>query len=297
MTRARIPGLIDVLRVVDPAQIAELGRDARLDRDYVARGPLVNRIIIAGIRKVLTFNGAPWPPVAPRGPERPTPGQAALEARLTALAGAWSADDPAVGALVSYVRGTNAPESAGPLAQQAIGRLFRPDYRADAQSWAAAEVMAKAPRTLNPLLRLRWARTGAVAKARELLADKVGGDPGGLNGTGVAVHNLVASVKRMRALWADPHARRRLAPQAAAAQCLVAPERVVRQAKVAGRSPAGDFDEATLVFLQLRVAQARSPGAEMAFMAGSWSRCPAHAWIPALLAEIWRGAAAIGDAG
>ena len=297
MTRLRIPGLIDVLRVADPAQIAELGQDARLDRDYVARGPLLNRIIVTRTRKALSLNGAPWPPVAPHGAQRPTAGQAALEARLSALAAAWRPDDPSVRALASYVRGANAPESAGPLAQEAIGRLFRPDYRADAESWAAAEVMGKAPRSFNPLLRLRWALTGAVAKARALLADKVGGDPGGLNGTGVAVHNLVASLKLMRALWANPHARRRLSPEAAAAQCLVAPVQVMRQPKVAGHASAGDFDEATLVLLQLRVAQARSPGARTAFMAGSWSRCPAHAWIPALLAEVWRGASASGDAG
>jgi hypothetical protein len=135
-----------------------------------------------------------------------------------------------------------------------------------------------------------------VATARRLLADKVGGDPAGLHGTGVAIHNLVAGVKRMRAAWADPHARRRLSPEAAAAQCLVAPEQVVRQPTQAGHCVAGDFDAATLVLLQLRTAQARSPGAEMAFMAGSWSRCPAHAWIPALLAEVWRAASANGDA-
>jgi hypothetical protein len=296
MTRLRIPGLIDVLRVADPAQIAELGQDARLDRDYVARGPLLNRMIVARIRKVLSLNGAPWPPVAPRGVQRPTAGQAALEARLSALAGAWSADDPSVRALAGYVRGASAPESVGPLAQEAIGRLFRPDYRADAESWAAAEVMAEAPRSFNPFLRLQWAFTGAVAKARGLLADKVGGDPGGLNGTGVAVHNLVASVKRMRALWADPQARRRLSPEAAAAQCLVAPVQVTRQPTQAGSSLAGDFEKTTLVLLQLRVAQARSPSAETAFMAGTWSRCPAHAWIPALLAEVWRAANASEDA-
>ena len=69
-----------------------------------------------------------------------------------------------------------------------------------------------------------------MAKARALLADKVGGDPGGLNGTGVAVHNLVASVKLMRAAVGEPARAPPAVAEAAAAQCLVAPEQVVRQA-------------------------------------------------------------------
>ena len=72
--------------------------------------------------------------------------------------------------------------------------------------------------------------TGAVAKARRLLADKSSGDPSKVHGTGVAVHNLVAAFSRMRALWANPAARRRLTPEAAVAQCLVAPEQVVAPA-------------------------------------------------------------------
>jgi hypothetical protein len=88
MTRLRIPGLIDVLRVDDPAEIAALADDARLDRAYVARGPLMNRLIASRIRKILTLDGAPLPPVAPRGAARPTPGQAALEMRLNAIAAA-----------------------------------------------------------------------------------------------------------------------------------------------------------------------------------------------------------------
>ncbi|THD44911.1 MAG: hypothetical protein E7774_09100 [Bradyrhizobium sp.] len=295
MSRTRIPGLIDVLRVDDPAQIAALSIDARLDRNYIARGPLLNRIVAARIRRVLSLNRAPLPPVAPRGAERPTAGQAALETRLSALALSWRVYDPAVGALARYVRGAGALEGAGPLAQDAVGRLFRSDYKADAQSWAAAEVLDKAPRTFNPFLLLNWALTRKVAKARRLLADKVGGDPAGLHGTAIAIHNLVASVKLMRSLWADPQTRRRLSPEAAGAQCLIAPEQVVRQPREAGNSIAGDFDESTLVLLQLRAAQARSPGAEMAFLTGSWSRCPAHTWIPALLAEVWRAATASGD--
>ena len=43
MRRLRIPALLDLLIVGDPALIAALADDARLDRAYVIRGPLLNR--------------------------------------------------------------------------------------------------------------------------------------------------------------------------------------------------------------------------------------------------------------
>ena len=216
--------------------------------------------------------------------------KSALEARLNQLAAGLDGSDPSVQALARYVRGEGPPDAAGPLAQQAVGRLFAPDYASDAQSWAAAKVLDQAPRTFNPFLLLKWGLTGAVAKARRLLAEKVGHDPSGLHGSGVAVHNFPPAFSRMRALYADPSARARLTPEAAAAQCLVAPEQVVRQPTEAGASLAGDFGDSTLILLQLNAANARSPGPEMAFMTQNWARCPAHAWVPALLAAVWRAA-------
>ena len=290
MNRLRIPALIDLMRVSDPELIAHLAEDRRLDRQYVSRGPLLNRILTGRIRRVLSLNGKPLPSVAPRGTERPTPAQGALEARLTQLAAGLDASDPSVQALARYVRGEGSPDAAGPLAQEAVGRLFAPDYKSDAQSWAAAQVIDQAPRTFNPFLLLWWGLTGAVAKAKRLLSEKVGHDPSGVHGIGVAVHNFPPAFSRMRALYADPSARSRLTPEAAAAQCLVAPQQVVRQPTTAGDSLAGDFGDSTLILLQLDAANARAPSPEMAFMTGTWAQCPAHAWVPALLAAVWRAA-------
>ena len=82
--------------------------------------------------------------------------------------------------------------------------------------------------------------------------------------------------------------RRRLTPAGAAAQCLVAPQQVIRQPRKAGLCIAGEFEPTTLVMLQLNAAHTARPTAEMAFMAQSWARCPAHAWVLALLAATWR---------
>lgn len=288
MNRIRIPALVDLLPVSDPAQIAMLADDARLDRDYKPGGPLLNRIILGRIRKDLVWNGAPFPPVAPRGPARPLAAQADLEARLAVVAAGLAYDDSALGGLAAYVRGDGATGDAGPLAQQAVGRLFDPGYQADDASWKAALTLDAAPRSFNPFQIVWWALTGAIPKARALLAQKVGGDPSGIHGTGVAVHNIVAGLQQMRKLWNDGANRRRLPPAGAAAQCLVAPQQVIRQPRKAGLCIAGDFAPTTLVMLQLDKAHTARPTADMAFMAQSWARCPAHAWVLALLAGTWR---------
>ena len=290
MKRLRIPAIVDLITVSDPAQIADLATDSRLDREYVSRGPLLNRIVTGRIREVLSLDGRPTPSAAPRGPARPLPAQAALEAQLNPIAAALDASDVSVQALARYVRGEGPASAAGPLAQEAVGRLFAPDFKSDAASWAAAEVLGQAPQTFNPFLLIWWGLTGAVNKAKRLLADKVGHDPSGVHGVGIAVHNFVPAFSRMRALWADPAARGRLSPEAAAAQCLFAPVQVVRQPTKAGASLAGDFSDATLIRLQLRAANARFPSQETAFMTQAWARCPAHAWVPALLAAVWRAA-------
>jgi hypothetical protein len=290
MSRLHIPGLVDVMRVDDPALITALADDRRIDRDYQVRGPLLNRIITSRILKILRLKGAPLPPVAPHGPARPLAAQTALEARLNPLAPGLSQGDPSLKPLADFVR--TGSGQVGPLTQEAVGRLFAAEYVGDGRSWAAAKVLDAAPRSFNPILIIWWWITGAVAKSRRLLAEKVHDDPSGLHGTGVAVHNIVDGFQKMRTLWADPRAREQLSAEAAAAQCLVAPQQVVRQPLRAGGSLAGDFDDTTLVLLQLDAAHSQSPTQEMAFMAQSWSRCPAHAWAPALLAGVWRTAQA-----
>ena len=289
MSRITIPGLVDVLLVGDSPAIDAVAKDLRLDRRYLDRGPWLNRLILGRVRSILALDGHPLPPVAERGPERPTPQQHATEGRLNALA-AVGLSGPAIDALAAYVRGEGNRASGGRLAQQAVGQLFDPDYRADESSWAAALVLRDAPSSFNPVKRLFWALTGRIAKSRSLLAAKVGQDATGLHGTGVAVHNIAEALVRMRTLYADPVARGQHSPAAATAAALVAPRQVLRQPVAAGQCPAGSFNEDTLVLLQLEKANAHEPGYDTAFMAGSWSACPARAWVPALLAAVWRTA-------
>lgn len=289
MSRIAIPGLVDVLPVDDAATIAAIAGDRRFDRQYVQRGPLLNRIILGRIRSILTLGGVPLPPVVEHGSVRPAPSQRATQARLDALVAA-GLTGPDIDELAAYVRGEGGTKHGGMLAQQAVGQLFDPNYRADAESWSAALVLRDAPSSFNPVKRLLWALTGQIEKARTLLAEKVNQDPTGLHGTGVAIHNLADAFMRMRALYADPASRGQHSVAAAVAAAMVVPTQVLRQPMVVGTCPAGSFTENTLVLLQLKKANARMPGYDTAFMAGSWSACPAQGWVPALLAAVWRGA-------
>jgi hypothetical protein len=294
MSRISVPGLVDLLRVDESAAIEGLSADARIDRRYERRGPLINRIVFGRIRKTLQLNGEPIPPVAPRGPTRPVAAQAALEARLDALIAA----DPDLGIgsaaldpLVAWIRGAGSADNAGPLAQQAVGTLFNPSYVADHDSWAAAKTLGAAPSNFNPFRLLLWGLTRRVENDRALLAEKVGGDPSGLHATGVAIHNVVSGIVEMRKIYAS-ETRARLSTAAVVARCIIPPTQVVRQATEAGSVEAGKFTANTLILLRLKKANAVAPGYDTAFMDGMWSACPARRWVPALFVKVWQQAIA-----
>lgn len=294
MARAvRIPGLADLLVVSDPDEIKALAQDDRLDRRFSARGPLLNLILTHRIRSLLEVDGIRLPAVAPRHDPRRAARQRELETALLPQPGgrAWADEDEA--ALARWVGGAGDKVEIGPLVQGIIGRLFEPGYPASPESYAAACLLDRAPRARNPLLLAWWQISGRLMRARRLLARLVNGDPAGVHATGIAMHTLVRAFEAMRQLTAEPGLRSRLSAEAMLASCLVAPVSVLRQATELAVRPAGELRPGTLVVLELEAARARHPGPELALMTESWSRCPAHAWVPALLRAVWARAAAL----
>jgi hypothetical protein len=285
--RIRIRGLIDVVRVDDPAEIAAVAQDPRLDRHLAPMGPLLNRLAVRNVRDVLHVDGVPLPSVAPRA----CPGRAERQAELEARLDAALADAPAAAEhldlFAAYVRGERDEAVLGPAAQEAIGRLFVPGYRAGAESWRAACIFDAAPR--NPLRKLIWSLTGALARARRRLAEAVHGDPAAVHATGVAVHSLVRSLRAMRDLWRSGE---RAPADVAVAKSLRAPETVLRQWVAPSSTALGQLPAAALTMFRLDDARRQAPGPGIVFMAESWSRCPAAAWTGALLHAVWERAAA-----
>lgn len=286
----RIPGLVDIKKVDDKAEILTLSRDTRLDRGFAPLGPLINRVLMSRIRSTLQVDGKPFPAIAPRGDAERAKTQAALRQRLEPAGGKPLWDDATLARLVAAVRGESGDDEIGPAAQQAVGRLFVSDYVGDAESWSAAKDLDDGVRSRNPLRTLQLKLTGRLRRSRALLAERARGDLACVHGTGIAVHNLARGFTTMRDLWSKrPHA----SAEKAVATCLYAPETVVRQATTKGGTLAGDVRPGTLMLFQLDSARQHSPGAEAVFMAGTWAECPAIAFVPALLRAVWERALAV----
>jgi hypothetical protein len=283
----RIPFLVDLLRTSDPTEIRSLGGDTRLDRQFESGGPLLNRILVNRLRSVLAVDGVPLPSVAPRGDQQRARNQATLTQKLDAVAAQTVADAATLGELASVVRGEQGTEAIGPAVQQAIGRLFEAGYQATPESWRAAQDLDEAVRTRNPVKSLIWRLTGRIDRAQRLLSQLVGGDRAGVHATGIAIHNLVRGIERMRELWAQGRKGARASSDAVIAHCLVAPASVLRQATARGSTVTGEFRPGTLVTLDLEKAREAQPGADVIFMAGTWAQCPAGAWVSAVLAAVW----------
>jgi hypothetical protein len=288
MRSIRIPFLIDLKRIDEKPDIRAVSLDQRLDRDFVSRGALVNRILTGLINSTLRVDGKPLPSVAPRGDAERARSQAALHQRLDPAKGPlW--DDATLGRLVAAVRGTAGPETIGPAAQQAVGRLFNKAYVGDAESFQAARDLDDAVHSVNPIRLFTLHLVGQLRRSRRLLTERVGGDLAGVHGTGVAVHNIVRGVEHMRELWRKaPHPSTDEAVRA----CLFAPKTVLRQATAKGGTALGEVRAGTLVLVELEKAREVTPDAETVFMAGTWAECPAGAFVAALLRATWDGAVA-----
>jgi len=282
----RIPFLIDLIRTDNPTEIEAFAADKQLDRNFSGRGPLFNRILTRKVRSVLSLDGVPLPPVAPRGDQERARAQTELQARLDAAASAGFGDDT-VTDIARAVRGFKDAPALEHAIQQAVGRAFAKDYRATEESWAAAQLLDKAAHSMNPLAGMLWRSTGQITRAQRLLSEKVHYDRAGVHATGIAVHNLVRGFAIMRSLFAYPNVPDPAAGDAVVARCLKAPESVLREAVPESGPGAAAIRPGTLVVLDLKAAQQRDARPEIVFMTGSWSQCPAAAWVPALIRAVW----------
>lgn len=290
MNRIHIPGLVDIVQTDDAAEIKSMAGDQNLDRAYTDHSIPTNAHILQRVRDILQIDGKPFPTVAPRCAAGRAEAQEALWKRLTALAPNYSAGPESLEPLAAFVRGVGDLDTCGPLVQQAVGSLFATNFKATQETWNAALVLDEAPRTLNPVLLAKWAVTGEVDKAKQLLAGMLEGDLAAVHAVGIAVHNIVKGVNLMRQLYCDPSSRAALTSDSVASRCVFAPDKILRQPIAPEDSTSGELATGTLIILNLQAANANAPDAGLAFLRGAWSQCPAEAWVPALLEGIWRRA-------
>jgi hypothetical protein len=76
------------------------------------------------------------------------------------------------------------------------------------------------------------------------------------------------------------------------AQTLRAPAHAVREARDSVRVGNVRVRERSIILLGVECARKNGADPGIAFFTGQWNECPAHAFVPALLAEIWKTARA-----
>jgi hypothetical protein len=174
-----------------------------------------------------------------------------------------------------------------------VGSFFSADYRATAESWAAAVTINMASVSRNIPKMFWWFVSGRVTRAKKLLASLANNDLSCIHATTVAVDNIAASVVKMKTLYTDEGTRRSLTAEKAADLCLAPPAVVYRQAKSKGEAGGCPFSKYSLFLLKLRKADSHQDAKDLVFMTGSWSRCPADRWVPSMLAGLWKRACSI----
>ena len=289
MRRIRIPFVADIILVDSAHAIRADANHGLLDRGYRPCGPLLNRIIAGRVRKALRCGNKPLPSAEMRGNAQRARKQEELADRLDPATAPW--DNDLIGSIADHVRGGDG-RSVEHLVQELVGRLFNPAYAAGKGTWRAAKTLDGVIRSWNPVKRFLWLIGNARVRAQNTLGEASGNDLAAIHATGIAVHNLVESVISLKRDWANPVRRAGLAPEQAAMRAMVGPARILRQAAAEGTALAGSLNPGTLVIFEVGKAAAQTLDSDLAVLSRSWSRCPAHALIPVLLAEIWRTAQA-----
>ena len=290
MKRTQIPGFIDVIQVDDPQEIIELNHDARIDRRFDLRWPILNWLIVRRALNVLSFAGNRFPTMIARDSASRASAQAKLGAALDARAAAVRQGPEELQELAAWLIGSVPETQVGIAVQQVVGRLFSPTFAATQESWDAAKILVTAPRSPNVLRTVWWIVSGKLHRAKRLLAGMVDGNLAAVNGIGIAAHNIVNSLQQMKRLYSDLSTRRALSPEEAVRESLAAPVSLLRQATSHGEISGCPFSRNSLFVLAIGRASKAPGGQSLVFMDESWSGCPASQWVPAMLEGVWKRA-------
>lgn len=290
MKRTQIPGFIDVIQVDDPQEIIELNHDARIDRRFNLRWPILNWLIVRRALNVLSFAGNRFPTMIARDSASRASAQAKLGAALDARAAAVRQGPEELQELAAWLIGSVPETQVGIAVQQVVGRLFSPTFAATQESWDAAKILVTAPRSPNVLRTVWWIVSGKLHRAKRLLAGMVDGNLAAVNGIGIAAHNIVNSLQQMKRLYSDLSTRRALSPEEAVRESLAAPVSLLRQATSHGEISGCPFSRNSLFVLAIGRASKAPGGQSLVFMDESWSGCPASQWVPAMLEGVWKRA-------
>jgi hypothetical protein len=289
--RITIPGIVRLAWLTDPDEVIAANASGVVQRSLSGLGGLVQRSIAAKLTVFRTRDGDIWPAFRDRADPLRAGNQKKLEKALAETRSLLKRVAPETGALAAYVRtgSTNRPPEI--IVQQMVGRLFFPDYAASEESYDAARALQTWV-SGGPIKSYLLKLSGELERSLDLIVTLARGDTSCAHATAIAMHNLVDTIERMRRLARARDNLQKLSPQEAIASTLRAPKQVVRETRDAGRVCGMHLGARTLVVLRLECARRQKPDAGIEFFAKGWNQCPAHAIVPALLADVWKKAKA-----
>jgi hypothetical protein len=289
--RITIPGIVRIAWLSDPDEVVAANASGVVQRSLSGLGGLVQRSIAAKLAVFRTRDGDIWPAFRDRPDPLRAGNQKKLEKALAETRSLLKRVAPETGALAAYVRtgSTNRPPEI--IVQQMVGRLFFPDYAASEESYDAARALQTWV-SGGPIKSYLLKLSGELERSLNLIATLARGDTSCAHATAIAMHNLVDTIERMRRLARARDNLQKLSSQEAIASTLRAPKQVVRETRDAGRVCGMHLGARTLVVLRLECARRQKPDAGIEFFANGWNQCPAHAIVPALLADVWKKAKA-----
>jgi hypothetical protein len=287
--RITIPGIVRLAWLSDPDEVVAANASGVVQRSLSGLGGLVQRSIAAKLAVFRKSDGDIWPAFRDRADRLRSDRQKELENALAKTQSLLKRVAPETGALAAYVRTGSTHRPPEIIVQQMVGRLFFRDYAASEESYDAAcalQTWVSGGPIKSYLLKL----SGELERSLDLIVTLARGDTSCAHATAIAMHNLVDTIERMRRLARAGDNLQKLSPQEAIASTLRAPKQVVRETRDAGRVCGMHLGARTLVVLRLECARRQKPDAGIEFFAKGWNQCPAHAIVPALLADVWKKA-------
>jgi len=306
----RIPFLIDLHRVTSSRLIMQEVNNPDLDRDYIYRGPLINRLIVARMKAAMRVRGLVLgsgsetatnpsrlkrmftPPLRVRQTWFPSAKSisdlaridehSALEVRLNKSGHIWDKD--LVLTAAKFVRGES-ERPADEIMQELTGRLFVSGFVSSEKTVRAGKRINQAVRSFSPFNWMYWIATGTLHKAHSQLSGEMEGDLSGVHSISIAVQNLTKSLEEMQSLYQAGHSTSSI--EEIQARIMHAPDNVLRQSKTVSSSQLGPLKPGTLVVFSVHKAAKKDLDPRLSFLTISPSKCPAHQVVPALLDQIW----------
>jgi hypothetical protein len=285
--RLRLGTLFDVLLVADRDEIGWLNEHADVSRALNPDASLLHRVMHRRLTVDLGFDGKVLPVFLPRSDPRRVERQRLLETELDGTRGLPGTERNDI---ADYVRGKKYFSEIGVVVQEWCGKLFFPNYHGSGELYDAAKLLATWPSELP--WQAWFARlSGRLGNAKVAISTAAHGDLYCVHATSIGMENVARSVRKLRMTALDPR-KKELSPDQAVRECLAAPPAVLRGCSRSIEAPFLErpLTERTLLVFLVAQSFARTGDLDDAFLAESWSRCPAHEVVPEMLRAVWYAA-------